>query len=382
MPRRPVGVAGDNAARALARMLGVRLQYDDELARAVSTALSPRTFVGRVLQRWQGRRIELVACAIATVSVLVGSTYLLLRKSPVHEPLPHPKAVAAAELLIFACSPNVAPLPQAGSEATEVAMATSWGDAVIISFGGDAERLRSSLVGSRPRHFLFTGHSDLKLGDSLTLGFTKPGGWLEAVDIELIAEMLGAHSVTNGGSLELAFINGCHSHQLGEAVRRAGVPAVVCWQGRVCDGAARLFACAFFQAVAGQMGYKRAFAEARRAVLLATRRSRDKGVALPIYELRDPDVVVEATPALDRAAAGGGYRGTAPSTRRRIAAGVPMLLCDEPDRLHFDHGAIEPTPPPAQQLTPSPTQPASPEGAGQDTKLLMPPLPSTPTPTV
>ena len=274
MPRRPVGVAGDNAARALARMLGVRLQYDDELARAVSTALSPRTFVGRVLQRWQGRRIELVACAIATVSVLVGSTYLLLRKSPVHEPLPHPKAVAAAELLIFACSPNVAPLPQAGSEATEVAMATSWGDAVIISFGGDAERLRSSLVGSRPRHFLFTGHSDLKLGDSLTLGFTKPGGWLEAVDIELIAEMLGAHSVTNGGSLELAFINGCHSHQLGEAVRRAGVPAVVCWQGRVCDGAARLFACAFFQAVAGQMGYKRAFAEARRAVLLATSRSR------------------------------------------------------------------------------------------------------------
>ena len=45
------------------------------------------------------------------------------------------------QLLLFACSPHVSPLPQAGSEAVEVALATSWGelgDAVRISFGASA----------------------------------------------------------------------------------------------------------------------------------------------------------------------------------------------------------------------------------------------------
>ena len=96
-------------------------------------------------------------------------------------------------------------LPDAGSEATEVAMATSWGDAVSISFGGDAEQLRSRLVMERPRRFLFTGHADLDLNDGeLRLGFTKPGGTLEAVDTELIAQMLGANSVANDGPLEVS----------------------------------------------------------------------------------------------------------------------------------------------------------------------------------
>ena len=83
-------------------------------------------------------------------------------------------------------------------------MATSWGDAVSISFGGDAEHLRSRLLMERPRRFLFTGHSDLDLRDGdLRLGFTKPGGSLEAVDTELIARMLGANGVANGGPLEV-----------------------------------------------------------------------------------------------------------------------------------------------------------------------------------
>ena len=58
----------------------------------------------------------------------------------------------------------------------------------------------------------------------LTLGFTKPGGLLEIIEpAELLSEMLGAHAVCHGGSLELVFLNGCRSHALGQAVKAAGV---------------------------------------------------------------------------------------------------------------------------------------------------------------
>ena len=74
---------------------------------------------------------------------------------------------------------------------------------------------------------------------------------------------------------------------------------MVCWHGRVCDGAARIFARAFFQAVAARQqqcehGYEFAFEEAKRAVLLATRRRAGHKVATPLYELRDPDMACPA----------------------------------------------------------------------------------------
>jgi len=237
-------------------------------------------------------------------------------------------------------------------------MSTCWGDAVCIKYGGDAERLRASLVAEQPRRFLFTGHTDVDLGDGeLRLGFTKPGGWLEAVDTELVAQVLGAHCVGGGGCLELAFLNGCRSEPLGEAVRRAGVPTVVCWQGRVVDAAARIFARAFFQAVAAGMEYGRAYDEARRAVQLATRRS--GAVATPLYELRDPDEPKEprggattssdgarpTPPPTETASTGGGHASAAspPSKRltpKRIAVGVPLLLCEGVGGVPLRIGAV------------------------------------------
>ena len=214
-----------------------------------------------------------------------------------------------------------------------------------ISYGGDAERLRSTLAARRTRRFLFSGHADLKTTPSssssqapaasddapsnpgkpigsldLTLGFTKPGGLLEAIDPpELIAELLGAHAPSggDGGCLELVFLNGCRSESLGRAIRAAGVPAVVCWRTRCLDAAARLFARVFFQHIAGSRGgggslYTRAFEEAKRAVQLCTRDWKGRKVASPCYDVRDPDDPSTAPP---------------PSVgSKKVPVGLPVLL--------------------------------------------------------
>ena len=96
------------------------------------------------------------------------------------------EARACTELLIFACSPQVSPLPQAGAEAVEAAIATSWADRVRISYGGDAARLRAA---TRERRGPSVASSSLAARDAptaggngtVTLGFTRPGGVLETI---------------------------------------------------------------------------------------------------------------------------------------------------------------------------------------------------------
>ena len=134
--------------------------------------------------------------------------------------------------------------------------------------------------------------------------------------------MLGSHSTRHPhGTLELVFLNGCRTRAMGEAVRRAGVPVVVCWESKVLDIAARLFSRAFFEMLAGGASARHAFDDARRAVLLCTRDWRGKRMATPVYELCDP----EASPA----------PGVAPplvnggrTPSGKLAVGLPVLLCD------------------------------------------------------
>ena len=120
-----------------------------------------------------------------------------------------------------------------------------------------------------------------------------------------------------GGPLEFVFLNGCCSEPLGEAVRAAGVPTVVCWRSEVEDGAARILARAFFQAL-GSSGsadadaVRAAFESAKAAVRLVTRSGRLAGgivASVPKYELRAP-----------------GVPSTQPVHPPPIAAGVPVLL--------------------------------------------------------
>ncbi len=180
--------------------------------------------------------------------------------------------------------------------------------------GGDAERLRASLKEARVRRFLFSGHADAKVpsgGGERSLGFTKPGGELETVPPQTLAELLGEHAVGHGGALELVFLNGCNSDSLGRAVHAAGVPHVVCWQTQCADGAARIFARTFFQASAQGCTYEQAFEEAKRGVLGTTRRAAASGgPRVPMYELR-----ARHTPPQQS------FLHPSP-----IAAGIPVLL--------------------------------------------------------
>ena len=232
---------------------------------------------------------------------------------------------STVELLIFACSPVENQLPETGSEAVEVAMATSWGTAVKISYGGSAESLRKELAApnnQRVRRFLFCGHANVPAGSgadgpgdgeprALSLGFTKPGGLMENIEPpSLIAKLLGINSVGQQSSLELVVLNGCDSLALGKAIHAEGVPIVVCWSTKVLDHGARIFSTVFFEHVAGGESAREAFENAKLAVELCTKdwKGREKTPITPVYTLADP--------AADR------------RPGRKWAVGVPVLIED------------------------------------------------------
>lgn len=107
--------------------------------------------------------------------------------------------------------------------------------------------------------FPCSGHADAGLGAQKTLGFTSEDtGEIATVRPNELAEMLGAHSPRSGGRLELVFLNGCCSEELGRAVHAAGVPVVVCWSTLAENSAARIFAMTFFKTYMRGKDYRQA----------------------------------------------------------------------------------------------------------------------------
>ena len=165
------------------------------------------------------------------------------------------------ELLVFACSPVACALPEVMQEAREVRdimdkLATKSQTKPCEVCSGTADDLRLELAAVPTRRFLFSGHANLEWprGGRKTLAFTGLDGKIHKVNANTLEGLFGVSSA--GGSqgealdqLELVFLNGCQSEELGKAVCKAGVRTVVCWRTKVVDEAARKFATSFFQAV-------------------------------------------------------------------------------------------------------------------------------------
>lgn len=236
-----------------------------------------------------------------------------------------PKSPAARECLIFVCAPlerRARALPHSRDEAIAISNSV----AATIQVGGCAADVQQALQRGRGlyRIFVFTGH-----GYTKTLGFTDPlSGVLSAPEPEALAALLGAHGLT------LVFLNGCETEALGRRVRAAGVPHVVCWRTPTEDGAAALFADAFFRAKeAHGRSCAAAFADACHTLRVQTRDGyAADGTRLdhdvPHYELRPPDEPPRNPEGF-----------TMPSIRRPqpeptplpFAAGVPVLLSIDGD---------------------------------------------------
>lgn len=225
----------------------------------------------------------------------------------------------ARETLIFVCSPkhSALALPHLADEAVDVANVTT----AHIRRGGTANDLRNELLQHRYKAFLFSGHGDAELsGKQQTLAFTGAAGGLDTVRPEHLAELLGHHSPKHGGTLDVVFLNGCCTEQIGRSVHRAGVTYVVAWRTRAETKAAHLLASTFFGALASGRGHVQAFEDAKSAVKLATRPGKTEAgmpSAVPAYELRDPLEPVK--------------QADASFTPPPMAAGVPVLFCAEYD---------------------------------------------------
>ena len=227
------------------------------------------------------------------------------------------------QLLVFACSPHISPLPQAGSEAVSVLLATSWGEACSIHWGGTSVQLQDALTARKTCRFLFSGHADGNYEGATSvvqatksLGFTKPGGDLEVADPAVLAETLGRFKQT----LELVFLNGCESLSLGRLVCNQGIRTVVCWSTKTEDSAACLFASEFFALVArGGKSAREAFDGAKDKLANETCKVRDlSGTThdVPKYEVRAP-----GTPPAP------GYN----PLRVPWPTGLPVLICMDVD---------------------------------------------------
>mmetsp|Transcript_70046 Transcript_70046/g.210451 ORF Transcript_70046/g.210451 Transcript_70046/m.210451 type:complete len:1272 (-) Transcript_70046:33-3848(-) len=241
-----------------------------------------------------------------TESKLVARSPTLLQQ---RLPPPIPQQV---ELLIFTCSPRLAPIKEADDEAARVSRHCS----ARIQRGGTPSDLRNMMLDRPTRRFLFVGHADAGMTSlEKTLGFTSPVGGLVAVNNSSLASLLGSHSPRSGGLLDLVFLNGCCSEELGQAILAMGVPAIVCWKTRLLSEAGPVFSEAFFQALAQGRNYMQAFEQAKQAVTLVTRRGTlavgRHPCDVPRYELRDPDANPPRESVID----------PAPE-----AVGVPVLL--------------------------------------------------------
>ena len=175
-------------------------------------------------------------------------------------------------LLICHCSPSVAPLPNVRPEAVEVKKA--YGDSAEV-FSGTSELLREKLLDRRPARFLFAGHADRQLDPGRRmLAFEDDTGRLpELVRPETLVDMFLSLRERRGDVLELVFLNGCESEDLGRTLcEQAKVPWVVCWRTKCNDEAARLFSIHFFEALrrAGALEaepYPSAFYQAKSALI-------------------------------------------------------------------------------------------------------------------
>ena len=110
-------------------------------------------------------------------------------------------------------------------------------------------------------------------GSSIPADACWPLRTTELVRPETLVDMFLSLRERRGDVLELVFLNGCESEDLGHALHeQAKVPWVVCWRTKCNDEAARLFSLHFFEALrrAGALEaepYPSAFYQAKSALI-------------------------------------------------------------------------------------------------------------------
>ena len=238
---------------------------------------------------------------------------VLTNKLPKFEPLVKPKdptqkkhSKVDRELLIAVCDPSDTrtAIKNAHAEASAVSLI------IPAALFHSVKNLEQDLSTNKTRRFLFIGHGDAVVAEGNTLAFCDAAGHVELSNPEALAKMLG--KTRKGNQLELVFLNGCKTRVLGDLVRKAGVPNVVCWETRVRSDAAKIFSTAFFKEMRDtekMHDYRGAFEAARLKVIAELEPGfYNKIVARKqAFDLIDPD---EASSA------------SAP----RKGAGIPVLM--------------------------------------------------------
>jgi len=222
---------------------------------------------------------------------------------------------SAHSLLIFVSNPLQAPLAKVLGEALAVSLECP---ASIQMDDCTLGALHEFLHQRSFTRFLFSGHTGVTAPgvQGKTLGFTRlHGKVLSLTDEQRIEQVFRPHH-----QLELIFLNGCNSYELGKKLHRSG-RWVVCWETLAADAAASIFARAFFRELRINEGdYGKAFQIAALAILLDMEPSPhhgQQGQERQRFELCDP-LASRVNQSTRRVHSGAGTG--------RTASGVPVLI--------------------------------------------------------
>jgi hypothetical protein len=204
----------------------------------------------------------------------------------------------ALDLLIVTCNPfpegkqNLAAI---GDETKK--LLSVMGEDALAKSAVSPNQLGDLLRLNPARRFIFCGHADAPIHKGYpTLCFHSDSGGPAVVEPTTLCNAM--EGIAKSGFLELIFLNGCKSLQLGEALSRIpGLKCIVCWETIVADEAASIFSVAFFKAVQESISqgdkpdYSAAFDLAASEVLCQTRPgtlTSGLNTAVPKWELREP----------------------------------------------------------------------------------------------
>lgn len=151
--------------------------------------------------------------------------------------------------------------------------------------------LQSKLQES-PVHILhFIGHGDFNESTQQSVVyFEDESGGSKEVAGDFLSVILGNHT-----SLRLVVLNACHGARsslkdpfagVSQSLLRRGVPAVIAMQFAITDNAARVFAEAFYEAIANRFAVDAALVEARTAMYVDERGAE---WSTPVLFMRSPD---------------------------------------------------------------------------------------------
>eukprot|EP00939_MAST-03C_sp_MAST-3C-sp1_P003595 g3595.t1 len=159
----------------------------------------------------------------------------------------------ANKVVLLRCSPKHLELESTGPEVEYIKKIWTSKEAKIpaevymLASGDGNDLLRRLLIGVTVLHI--AAHMDNTTLGAETIVFCDKRGKPSILPADVVVRFIASARCT----LKVVVLNGCRSHKMAMELVKCGVPYVIAWKTKVNDKAAKIFGCAFHEALATDM---------------------------------------------------------------------------------------------------------------------------------